>query len=233
MNILGSLGIGGMAGSWLGIFVWLGLGILFLLFIGGGAIWIRRHKKLIIPTFEVICVGNGKTSINTMMSGWFRSKWILGLIDYSGEQKLLTKDKREIQHASSEDFQTINGKLGIVVQRKGDDPKMLFPIKRIELDEESEKLICQVAPADYRDASVKEIQQAERETMSKLAQYLPFITFGVVFILSIIVIIFVIQYVKGAQSEAWQYTQEAIKTRGSSIVSSAPLLFPFLFRRRK
>lgn len=240
MAIMDSLGLGGLMGGWFGILFYLGLGVCFFVFVGVGGIIIRRKRKLVFPVLEITGLGGGKAGIKKTWAGWFRSNWILGLIDYGGELRLLTKDKREIQLASSDDFHEINGKRGLVVQRKGDDPKILVPINKIELDDESKKLLNSIAPADYRDASVKLVTQAERETMSKFSQYVGFIAVGVIFIFAIIVIIFTIQYVKHAQAEAWGFTMESVRGAGARVSDvvegTAPLILALprkLFGRRK
>lgn len=192
--------------SWL---FWIVLLLAFLLVVIGSLL-IRKRRKLQYPVVELTDLGKGKIGMRRNKAGWFRSKTLFfGLYDYAGEEYLKTKDKRTIQQASSEDFHDIGGKRGLVVYRKSDDPAILAPVSKMELKNRS--LMNEVAPADYRDASVKIMQQAQRETMSgmeKFAQYAIPIFMGIIFILAII---FIVQMVKSSQAEAKELILEAGK----------------------
>jgi len=221
---------------------------------------VRKRRKLIYPVIEITDLGGGKVGMRNTKAGWFKSQTMFfGLIEKGGEDKLRLKDGREIQNASSADFHDINGKRGILIQRKPDDPKVLLPIdksefvtkvetkeievknkagkliKRVVIDGESVEILNKIAPADFRDTSSKIMQQAEQETLSKfnqfIQQFMPFIMMGVF----LVALIFIIQYAKYTQAEAWKMTQEAIKlsydNKKQVVASStAPLL---LFLKRK
>ena len=195
----------------------------------------RKRKKLSYPTIIVTNLGSKKAGFEITKSGWFKSKtFFFGLLDIGGEMRMLTKDGREVQKASSADFQQINFRRGLILQRKADDPKILVPIKYTSLDKDSRELINSIAPADFRDASVKIMDQAQTETAGRvekfLAQALPFIMIGG-FVVSLIL---VIQYAKHSQAESWTKTLEAIKmsyqNKGAVIESLAPMLLAW--RRR-
>lgn len=228
--------IGGIAYGWVStIIFW----CFILVCILGGLtmyLWLRKNRKLQYRCLEVIDIGGGKVGFVYHRAGWFKSKWLLGLFDYGGEEILMLKDKRKVQLASSQDFQELNGKRGLVVFRKSDDPKIVLPITNITLNEKSKTMVNAIAPADYRDASIQLIKQAEQETMSKFARMLPAIAIGFGVILLFLVVLFVIQYAKHAQAEAWKNTQEAIKlayeNRGAVMESVAPLIAPFMFWKK-
>ena len=175
------------------------------------------------PVIQVVDMGAGKSSFWFTKAGWLKSKSFLGY-DYAGEERMLTKQGKEIQKATSEDFQEINGKRGLLVQEKSDDPKVLVPICRTILSEKGKAIINTIAPADFRDASVKIMQRTEQETSNKfsqlLTQALPFIKVGGF----IVCLIFIIQYAKHSQAESWSQTIEAIKlayqNKGAIIASS-------------
>ncbi len=255
MAVMDSLGFGNL-GAWFSTVVfWLLITVGFFGFVIA-CLYIRKRRKLIYDVIEITDLGGGKVGMRNTKAGWFKSETMLfGLIEKGGEQKLRLKDGREIQNASSADFHDINGKRGILIQRKPDDPKVLLPIdqsvfinkvqlvkgeagkiiKKVILDGDSVSILNKIAPADFRDTSSKIIQQAEQETLSKfnqfIQQFMPFIMMGV-FLVSLI---FIIQYAKHTSAENWKMTQEAIKlayeNAGSAVASiTAPLL---LFFRRK
>ena len=221
-------------------------GLFILLF---GMLYIRKQKRLSIPVIEITNIGGGKVGIKYGKAGWFKSKSFLGLIDYAGEQHLTMKDGRVIQLGSSEDFHEINGRRGLLIQRKSDDPKILVPLGQAQVNKlKIEKgqiikdvtlsnpiLLTAIAPADYRDASVKLTEQAERETMSGFMKVLPIVGGFIMVLILFVVVILVIQYSKHSQTEAWKNTMEAIKMAGQNkdaIASTlAPILLPLPVRR--
>ena len=229
------------------------IGILLLMFI---VLKMKKKRKYKFPTIVQYDLGGGKIGIEKKKAGWFRSKKaFFGLFDYGGERRLELNDKRIIQQGSTQDFHEINHKRGLICYAKPDDPKVLLPIEKsvfinkvqlvtdttgkvinkVLLDMESIAILIKIAHADFRDTSSKIIQSAEQETLSKfnqfIQQFMPFIMMGV-FLVSII---FIIQYSKYSQAEAYKLTQEAIKlsyeNAGRAVASTtAPLL---LFFRRK
>lgn len=249
-GVMSSLGFENVGAWFVTIVFWLMIGGGFIIFVVG-CLYIRKKRKLIYPVIEITDLGGGKVGMRNTKAGWFKSETIFfGLIEKGGEDKLKLKDGREIQNASSSDFHDINGKRGILIQRKPDDPRVLLPIekshfinkvkvikdlttgkviKKVMLDGESIEILNKIAPADFRDTSSKIMQQAEQETMSKfnqfLQQFMPFIMMGVF----VIALIFIIQYAKYTQTEAYKFTQEAIKlsydNKKQAIASS---LAPFL-----
>ena len=255
MGVMSGLGFGNVGAWFATIFFWIVVVLGFFIFIFVCLV-IRKRRKLIYPVIEVTDLGGGKVGMRNTKAGWFKSDTtFFGLIEKGGEDKLRVKDGREIQNASSADFHDINGRRGILIQRKPDDPKVLLPIEKsvfinkvhlvkdktgkiinkVLLEDGSLTILNKIAPADFRDTSSKIIQQAEQETLSKfnqfIQQFMPFIMMGVF----LIALIFIIQYAKYTQAEAWKMTQEAIKmsydNKKAVIASStAPLL---LFFRRK
>lgn len=196
-----------------------------------GYLLLRKGKKLIYPLIILTDLGAGKMGINARLkkgAGWFKKKtFFFGLYDYGGEDVLRTWDKREVQNASSEDFHDINGKRGLVVVRKSDDPAILLPINKAGTTNKYQSgkdgdlipvksmkitnidLLSQIAPADYRDASTKIIENDTKETMSKWEKVLPFIAMGGLAIIVLICIIFIVQMVKTSQDQAKDLILEA------------------------
>ena len=201
-------GLATTAFGWLRTSLFWGIGLFVLFTVVFGALIVRKRRKLQYPLLELTDLGAGKIGVRETKAGWFKTKkFFFGLYDYAGEEKLLTKDKREVQSASSEDFHDINGKRGLIVQRKPDDPMVLLPINKMKV--ENSQLMNIIAPADYRDASAKILKQAENETMSRLEKMMPYITFFSLGLVFFICIILIIQMVKHSQSEAKDLVLEA------------------------
>ena len=154
---------GATAVTWFSTIIYWFIGLVTTVVMGVVVLYARRKKKLSYKVLEVTDLGNGKVGLNNLKAGWFKPKSFLGLYDYGGEPKMLTNDKREFYGGSSEFFQEIDGYRGMVVQRKSNDPKVLIPINSMKLDNESKELINTIAPADYRDASIKIMKQEEME----------------------------------------------------------------------
>jgi len=256
-QLMGGLGFGNVGAWFATIFFWLMIGAGFFIFVIV-CLYIRKRRKLIYKVLEVTDLGGGKAGYRNTKAGWFKSQTMFfGLIEKGGEERLRLKDGREVQNASSSDFHDIDGSRGLVVQRKPDDPKVLLPIsktelikkvnlmdkgtvnsiKKITLDKESLEILNTIAPAEFRDTSSKIMQKAEEETLSKfnqfIQQFMPFIMMGVF----IIALIFIIQYAKHTQAEAWKFTEEAIKLKYENLKTSqaiASSVAPFLlFFKRK
>ena len=207
---------------------WLILGTA-LITVSFGSLWLRKKAKFHFGTIILTDNGNGKVGMTLTRAGWFRSKKILGgLLDVSGERRLEVKDGRIVQQGSSADFHELNYKTGLILREKADDPKILLPISRVDLNTDSRRMIMQIAPADYRDACSKIISDAEKEALSKwetLAQVLVFGFLGVVLLISMIL---VIQYSKNAMADANAMHREAMEFYEKAIgatstrASSAP-----------
>jgi len=251
-------------------FLFWGALLVIVLIVVFGSLVIRRRRKLIFPCIELTDLGNGKVGFKSHKAGWFKTKTLLfGLIDYGGEDILRLKDKRVVQNASSEDFHDINGKRGLLIQRKSDDPAILVPINKAgtsthyykdpildkngkptgrfkfkQYDVEAIKrmsttnleLLLEIAPADYRDASVKIISATEKETQGKWEKFAPLLVFGTMAIVFMITIILIVQMVKSGQTSAKDLILEAgrmgkeqldivcrgVVTEAQGLASSAP-----------
>ena len=205
------------------------VGVVFLIFL---FLIIKKRKKLIYPLMELTDLGAGKIGAKIKIkngAGWFKKKTtFFGLIDYGGEDVLRTWDKREVQNASSEDFHDINGRRGLIVVRKSDDPAILLPVNKAGISNKykivgegkqghlenidlipikSMKLsntdfLLEIAPADYRDASSKIIDSVSKETMSKWEKLAPYVVFGLLGIILLVSIIFIVQMVQHGQDSA-------------------------------
>jgi hypothetical protein len=160
-----------------GFFWFAVLGIIVI--VGIGSLYVRKRLRLQYPAYVLADVGSKKAGIESTKAGWFKNKtFFFGLWDYGSETYLYTADGRKVQGGSSGDFHEINGKRGLLLKRKDDDPKILIPIPEVEMDKASKALILSIAPADYRDASVQLIRQAENETKGKWEQIIQWILFG-------------------------------------------------------
>lgn len=218
--------------------------IIFLFLVATiGFLLLRKRKKLMYPAIELTDLGAGKIGFKRSKAGWFKSKTILfGLLDWSGEEIMKLKDGRKVQDVSSEDFHDIDGRRGLLIIRKPEDPKILLPINKAGvtsyykkeeiLDRHgrgtgkyrivaqdlkpvkgmkvlNEKLLLEIAPADYRDASAKIVFDAEKETMAKWEKIAPYVVFGAMGMIFLVTIILIVQMVKQGQTNAKDLILEA------------------------
>lgn len=179
-DIMGSLGVTNMSGSIMGWFqsgifwvvITLSLTVGLLLFLK-----IRKSRMLKYACLEIIPFGNGKIGINRTKAGIFKSKSKFGgLWDYGTDFKFKTKDNRIILDATTRDLHDLFGSKGFIVTRKPDDPKVLVPLARFKI--ENAFLLGEIAPADFRDASVNILEDAREETLKGIEKYLPYIMLG-------------------------------------------------------
>jgi len=213
---MGSLGI--TAFGWMqSIITWVlilfGMGVL-----GIGALMIKQRRKFQYSCIEVVGLGQGKVSVYVTKAGWFKKRrTFFGLIEVGGEQELICKDgKRKVFNVSSTDYHEINGKRGLICKRKDDDPEVLVPIDRVEVD--NLKLLLRIAPADYRDAAVDILEEKRKETMTWMEKNMPLIITMGVFMFGIIALIIIFNFAKG-ESAAWREYALAAKS-GAQIVAS-------------
>lgn len=237
---LGSMG--GMMFGWLTtIFFWLGVGVIFI-GITVGFLILKRNKRLRFNVIEITDLGGGKIGCESLKGGWFRSQTMFfGLIEVGGEEIFKVKDRgimggsmrRRVLCASSEDYHDINGRRGLIVQRKGDDTSILLPISKFKLEEESKKMLMSIAPADFRDGSVALIEDATRETKGTWERFLPVIMFAGLGVLMLICMILLVKMVQSSQAEAWKNTMEAIKMANENKALVAQSLAPLFFAFKK
>jgi len=207
--------------------IWI-LVIFFLVIIGVGSLWIRKQRKLEYSCVVMRNTGNGKVDLKTCKAGWFKTNSMLGgLWDYGLEEELRTggwrKPVDKIQGGSTIDFHEINGRRGLICRRKDDDPKILVPLTRLEV--ENDKLLATIASVDLRDAAVGIIRKAEHETRNRTAEIVQWVLMGGVILLALVVIIMSYQFVGRAQADAWARLMEAGQiARGAlpPLSSSAP-----------
>lgn len=237
---LGSIG-SGLTGVILSLFtnimIWVIIlpAILFILF---GILLIRRKRKFNTPVLEHLDLGNGKAGYRKLVGGWFKSKFLFGIWDYAGEKIFLTKDKRQVQGLSTEDYHPdIFGKSGIIVTRKPDDSKVLIPISRVDIDQESKTEIMSIAPAEFRDSSSNILRRTEEEmkkNWEKIIGYISMVIIGLIFLIIIILIIrFVNSRMDGLQNTILELGKMLAAAGSSATKSDAPLLFPLIWRRKK
>ena len=176
-----------------------------------GSLYLRKKARFHYPTIVFSDNGNGKVGIKFTRTGWFRSRKLLGgLLDVAGERRLETKEGRIVQQGSSSDFHEINFKAGLILREKDDDPKILVPVSKMQLNRESRQMIMQIAPADYRDACSKIIADSEKESLSKWETIAQVLVFGFVAMILFISIILTIQYARNTMADANNIHKEAL-----------------------
>lgn len=198
-------GIGSMLIGWLlNPLIWL-LIIFVLVVIIWGFLLIRKKRKLIYECLELVDYGGavgkaGKFGFNIIPCGWFGKKKFLGGLWDSGEEQMETKDKDIIYEFSTEDFQEINGKRGVVCYRDPINQNILVPVSKAQVV--NKELLAEIAPAEFRDVALSIIEDADKETSDWKEKLMQFIMWGLVVIFSLVAIIVVAQMVKHGQEEA-------------------------------
>jgi len=209
-----ALDLGGIGGTLTGALYTWGFWLVLLVALVAvlfGSLYMRKKGKFIFPAIIFTDNGNGKVGIKFTRAGWFKSNKILAkLIDISGERRLETKDGRMVQQGSSADLHEINFKSGLMLREKADDPKILVPISKFELSENSERMIQQIAPADYRDACSRIISDSEKESVAQWQTIAQVLVFGLVAVVLFISIILTIQYAKNTMTEANAIHKDAL-----------------------
>ena len=217
--------------------IWL-LVLPVILIIAFMILYIRRKRKFDTPVLEHIDLGNGKAGYKLLKGGWFKSKFLFGIWDYAGERIFLTTDKRQVQDLSTEDYHpSIFGRSGVIVIRKPDDAKVLIPISKIIIDNESKTEIMSIAPADFRDSSSNILRRTEEEMKKNWEKVIGYISMMVVAMIFLIVIILIIRFVNSRFDSLNKLMLDIAKisaTAGAT-KSEAPLLFliPRAFFKKK
>ena len=228
-NVLGS-GISSTVFGWMSsLLFWIVVivGLAIILYI---AIVVRKNRNFTIPLIEVVPLGVKKAGFNTstkkmfgkkpLLAGWFGKKKILfGMIDVGKDKELVANDGRKVQQGSTLDFNDINQQKGIVVMRKPDDPLILIPVKYIYIDKASQSALMEIAPSDYRDASIEILDQNIKELKSNWDKIAPIVIGGIMVILLFVVILFIIQYSKWSITEAKDMVLQASKDITSTLAS--------------
>jgi len=179
--------------------IWFVLIIVFVVVVFG-YLWIRKKRKLIYSCIEIVKYKGGKAGFNKIKAGWFgKKKFFRGLWDY-GEEQVETQDGDKILNFSTEDFQEIDGKRGIVIARDPVNPDILVPITTVSF--KGEEMLAEIAPAEYRDAVNEIIIDVDRETSDWTKQLIQWIIFGMIIVFALVSIIVITQMVKSGQDKA-------------------------------
>jgi len=173
-----------------------------MLLLGVGSLWLRRQRKLEYECLIFSQVGDGKTSIKLTKAGWFKERSLLGLWDYGTEEKIRTKDGRVIFGLTRANMHFFKDKRAIICIEKGDDKKVLVPLDRLDLSEESRRMLGSIAPVDLRDVSSQILSKNASELKSTMMQYMQMAIFAGLIVFAIIGIILVTQMVKSGQAES-------------------------------
>jgi len=184
-----------------------------------GFLALRKKRKLIYDCIEIVNYGSEKAGYNVIKCGYFgRKKMLKGLWD-SGEERLETKDGDVIYEFSTEDFQEVNGKRGVIAYRDPVNQNILVPISKSKViayrDDKkitAAELLGEIAPAEFRDVALDIIKDADKETSDWKERMIQFVMWGLIIVFSLVSIIVIAQMVKHGQTEANDLILEAGKT---------------------
>ena len=196
-------GIGGAIAGWgSSMLFWavilFAIGLIFI-----GFLYVKKLFSYKFPVCEIVGVGEGKVMLEYSKAGWFKKKsFFFGLIQAGGEQEMRVKRGwRKVQQVSSMDYHEINGKRGLIVKRKDDDPEVLVPLSKFEIS--NEKLLAEIAPADYRDAAIDILDEKRKETLTWWDENKSTLLLAGVIIFALISLIIIFNFAKG-ESTAWR-----------------------------
>jgi len=186
--------------------------ILILVFVGAtfGLLWIRKKRKLIYPVAEIVDLGKGNGAINCdLKAGYFGKISFLGGLWWAGEEIMKTNLGQIIEDFSTEDFQEVNGKRGIVCFRDPQRRNCLIPINKFDI--KNKDLVFNIAPSDYTDTAIDIIKDATRETNDWRDKLIQFGSWAIVVIFSLVAIIVIVQMVKSGQEQSAELLMNAGK----------------------
>ena len=217
-------GFGDITGT---LYGWLSSGIFWfvmaILLTAGVLILLKVNKsrKLRWNCLELLSYGNGKVGINSLRAGLFKKKTTaFGLWDYGHENVIKTDDGRIILEGTTDDLQDIFGRKGFIIRRKDDDPKILVPVSKVKWHNEG--ALFEIAPADFRDASVNIVDTASKETSTWADKYLPYIMLGGMVIFFIVGFILASQFFNRTVDKAG----EILIAVSQNSVNTAPSVAP-------
>jgi hypothetical protein len=180
-----------------------------------------RKGKLKYNVLEIVLFGQGKVGLNLLKAGIFKSKTaFFGLLDYGEESIFKTKDGRRILNARTTYLHDVFGKKGFICCRKKDDARILVPLSKVDIDNLG--LLGEIAPVDYRDASVTILKDAVKETTGTWEKILPYLAIGIIVILCIIAIIINQQMTNNTIDKVGKLLIEGCKNTQNIVPSGAP-----------
>ena len=195
---LGTISFASIAKTWIFWFLIILLTFGFCIF----ALYLQRRRKLRTPAAELIQLGNGKMGINFVKAGKFgKQVFFKGLFSRG---PLVVKNQRmeDIIGVSSEDMQMVNGRAGIVYMKDPERPGVNVSVTQLSIV--NGELIAAIPKMDLTNALTNKFRETLEETTSNLEKLYAVGTYAIMFIASLVLIILIIQYVKGAQADIAQ-----------------------------
>ncbi|MBM3191436.1 MAG: LPXTG cell wall anchor domain-containing protein [Chlamydiae bacterium] len=188
--------------------IWLAI-IGVLLVISVGFLYIRKRKRLQFPACEIIDLGNGKTGFNILKTGWFGIALYFNGLWWKGREVMRTNAMEIIEEFSEEDFQEVNGRRGVIFYR---DPinRKLFPISKLKVS--NKEIIANIPPAEFVDAAISIVKEAEKETSDWREKVITWVVIGGVVIFALVSIIVITQMVGNGQDKASELIVNAGRT---------------------
>jgi hypothetical protein len=164
------------------------------------ALYVRKRRRLTVPTIELVDYGNGKIGINKFMSGWFGKELMLKGLWWKGVEVLRAASGEEIRDFSTQDYQTIDGKRGVVCFRSPTNQDILVPISKCKVV--GKEMVADIAPAEYIDAAKEQYSNSKKETIDTKEKMMQFLGWSLIIIASLLMIIFIIQGWKHVVTES-------------------------------
>lgn len=187
--------------------IWL---IIIIVVAGGtfGILWFRKRRKFLYPVAEVVDLGRGHGAINCdLKAGYFGKKSYLGGLWWGGEEVVKTTLGDTIEDFSTEDFQEVNGKRGIVCFRDPLRRNVLVPISKFQIN--GKEFVANIAPSDYTDTAIDIIKDSVAETSDWKDKMIQFVGWALLVVFSLVAIIVIVQMVKQGQEKSAELLLQA------------------------
>jgi hypothetical protein len=168
-------------------------------------LYIRKRRSL-----KYVGIEKTEYGFNTgVKCGWFGINSYLNGLWTTGREVMKTLDGEIIEEFSEKFFVEVDGNRGILFYR---DPlnRKLFPLSGLKV--ENSEIVSKIPPAEYIDASLRIIQEADQETKDWKDKLLMWGAVAGIIIFALIAVILITQMVKNGQKEASDLILEAGKT---------------------
>jgi hypothetical protein len=172
-----------------------------------GLLW-RKKRKLNIPAIEFMDFGNGEAGVNTgWKAGWFGEKSYAKMLVTFGRKVIRLDNGDEILDLSTEDYQYVNNRKGVLFYRDPINKSVAVPINNVSF--KNKELVAQIAPASYREHAIRIIKDSDKENGDKWEHIFEIIAIVVLVIGAFLVIAFVTNYASSSQSKAQELILQA------------------------
>lgn len=193
--------LGWLKSAWFYVLLLIGISAVFI-----GILFVRKKRRLNSLCTVLMPRGNGKLEAVDTTCGMFKEHLKFGgLWDYGPENCYYTKEGKRIQDVADTDFQMKHGKKWLVVVRSPTDEKILVPVEKVKLSDDSKRILLEIAPRDYRNAAVNIFDNTTKELTSNMERITQFVIWGGFFVIALISIMMIIKFGQSQTDKMGEY----------------------------